>query len=401
MAEIKRNLKPIIFSLSVFGAQAMVGVYHTVLGTSLPAMRASLCLDLGQAGVFGSVFWLGFTVAILAGGVLADRYARHQVVILGCLLMGLGSAMLGLWSSLWINLVLICMLGGGTGVVTSSSTALVMGLHAGKEGFLVNVLHFFYALGTISGSYGMAYLLKQGGDWRLIYQGGSVFMLMLSAALWLLRPEAALPGKRINQRDFLKLLHEPRMMVLILVTFLAVGSQNTFSLWLVSFLAEARSFPIYYAGIGMVLFSVGMMAGRLIVGAISLRMDQIKLLLGLFLLLNVALILLLTALKLPAALAYCFVTGLGFSGIFPILLVVAGLAFSSFQGTAVGLLGTAAGMGSTILPLVISSVSVRSSLRVGIWICPIMAMSAAVLFLFTYKLPWLKKCVATQETEGD
>jgi fucose permease len=401
LAETKCNYKAAFFRFSVFGAQAMVGVYHTILGASLPAMRVTLDLDLGQAGAFGSVFWLGFTVAILAGGVLADRHARHQVVMLGCWLMGLGSAMLGCWPYLWLNLVLICLAGGGTGVVTSSSTALVMGLHPGKEGFLVNVLHFFYALGTISGSYGMAYLLKQGGDWRLIYQGGGLFMLLLPMALWFLRPVAALPGRRINQREFLRLLKEPRIMVLILATLLGVGSQNAFSLWLVSFLTEARSFPIYYAGIGMVLFSAGMMAGRLIVGGISLRLDQTKLILGLFLLLNAGLIFLLTAWNLPTALVYCFITGLGFSGIFPLLLAVAGATFPSFQGTAVGLLGTAAGIGSTLLPLVISAVSVRSSLQVGIWTCPVAVLGATLLLFVSHKLPWLKKRRQVKALEGE
>lgn len=91
------NLKLAFFKFVIFVAQAVVGVYHAILGTSLPAMRMTLDLDLSQAGAMGSAFWLGYTVSILAGGVLADRYERHKVAILGSLLMGLGSAMLGYW----------------------------------------------------------------------------------------------------------------------------------------------------------------------------------------------------------------------------------------------------------------------------------------------------------------
>lgn len=385
MSDVKSNLKLAFFKFLIFAALAVVGIYHAILGTSLPAMRMTLDLDLSQAGAMGSAFWLGYTVSILAGGVLADRYERHKVVILGSLLMGLGSAMLGYWPYLWPNLVLICMLGGGTGVVTSSSTALVMGLHPGKEALLISILHFFYALGTISGSYGMAYLLGKGGDWRWIYQGGGAFMLILPAALWFLRPRAAFFGKGINHREFLKLLKDPRMIILILVTILGLGSQNAFSLWLVSFLVESRSVSIYHAGIGMVLFSVGMMAGRLAAGVLSLRVDQVKVVMGLFLLLNAGLILLLTAWNPPLVLVYCFVAGLGFSGIFPILAAVAGSTFPSFQGTSVGLLGTAVGVGSTLLPLIISAVSVRSSLQVGIWVCPLAVMIATILFLVNNK----------------
>ncbi len=140
----------LLITIAAFVSQAMVGVFHTMLGTALPAIRQTLSMGIAQAGIFGASAWLGFTLAIFAGGVLSDLIARHRVILLGCLMMGLGAPMLGAWTSFPLNCFLIALIGGGTGVVTSSTTALVMALFPGKEGPLVNSLHFFYALGTIA-----------------------------------------------------------------------------------------------------------------------------------------------------------------------------------------------------------------------------------------------------------
>jgi len=50
-------------AITTFSSLAMVGVFQTILGTALPAMRLSFELDTAQAGLFGSVAWLGFALA--------------------------------------------------------------------------------------------------------------------------------------------------------------------------------------------------------------------------------------------------------------------------------------------------------------------------------------------------
>jgi fucose permease len=368
---------PILLTAAAFVSQTMVGVFHTMLGTALPAIRQTLSMGIAQAGIFGASAWLGFTLAILAGGVLSDLIARHRVILLGCLMMGLSALILGAWSSFPLNCLLIAVIGGGTGVVTSSTTALVMALFPGKEGLLVNSLHFCYALGTIGGSSGMALALNLGWNWRWIYQAGGLLLLILAGTFACLKLSGPRDRSALNPTMFMDLLKEKKMVFLVLVVLLGVGNQNALSYWLVSFLKEVRSFPIFYAGIGLTLFSFGLMTGRLVSGGLTLKFENVSVLLWLLILLNLTLLLLISVSGKSWILVICFWVGLGFSGIFPIALALGGISFPSHQGTAVGILGMAAGVGSTLFPYLISRASELFSMRNGLWV----SQSAAAILL--------------------
>ena len=364
-------------TIAAFISQTMVGFFHTMLGAALPAIRQTLSMTIAQAGVFGASAWLGFTLAILAGGVLSDLIARHRVILLGCLMMGMGALILGSHTSFRLNCILIALIGGGTGVVTSSTTALVMALFPKKEGALVNSLHFCYALGTIGGSTCMAWALNLGWNWRWIYQAGGLLLLALAGTFACFRLPRPIHRSALNSAVFMGLLKERKMIFLVLIVLLGVGNQNALSYWLVSFLKEVRFFPIFYADIGLTLFSFGMMTGRLVSGGLALKFRNMDILLGLLVLLNLMLLLLMSVSGRSWIVAICFCVGLGFSGIFPIALALGGISFPSQQGTAVGILGMAAGVGSTLFPYVISWVSELSTMRYGLWV----SQSAATILL--------------------
>jgi len=360
-----------------FVSQTMVGVFHTTLGTALPAIRTTLAMDIVQAGVFGSSAWLGYTVSVFAGGVLSDIFDRHRVILLGCLMMGLPALLLGKWASYPLNCFLIAMIGGGTGVITSSATALVMSLFPGKEGFIVSSLHLFYAMGAIGGSSGMAWALKLGWSWQRIYEGGGTLSLVLAGVCSCLKLTEPMNKAAVNLGTFMTLLKEKKMVFLLLIMLLGVGNQNALSYWLVSFLKEVRSFSIIYAGLGLTLFSFGLMTGRLFSGGLALKFGNVTVLLSLIALLNLMLLLLMAGGGHRWILMNCFGVGLGFSGIFPIGLALGGISFPSYQGMVVGILGTAAGVGSTMFPYLISKVSELSTMSYGLWV----SQSAVVILL--------------------
>jgi MFS family permease len=62
------------------------------------------------------------------------------------------------------------LIGAGTGMIVSTSSALVMELFPRKEGMMMNVHHFFYALGAIAGPLAMGAVLAKGGQWESIYR---------------------------------------------------------------------------------------------------------------------------------------------------------------------------------------------------------------------------------------
>lgn len=161
-----------VLTVSAFLCLAMVGLFHTILGAALPAIRNSLSMTIAQAGLLGSSAWLGFTAAVFAGGALSDLFSRQRILMLACLMIGLSAVFFGMASSFGLNCLLIGVLGAGTGMIVSASSALIMDLFPARIGLIMNVHHFFYATGAITGPLTMGYFLKQGGDWQWIYRAG-------------------------------------------------------------------------------------------------------------------------------------------------------------------------------------------------------------------------------------
>ena len=382
MSKVKN---PMALTLTAFSSLGMVGFCHTILGTALPAIRATLRMDIHQASYLGSAAWLGFSIAIFAGGALSDILRSQRVLMTACWMIGLSGLFFGRWEASLLNGLLIGILGAGTGMIVSSSSALVMELFPGKEGRIINFHHSFYALGAIAGPFLMASVLRQNGDWRWVYQGGGLFMLFIGGFFAVLPPHDPVKRKTWDSRSFLLLFREKTMILLMLIIFLSVGSQNGIYFWLVSFLKEVRSFPIFWAGLGLSLFSIGIGIGRLLSGWVVFKIGITTVLSLLLLLLMGSLFFLLRITTGPWIWVSCFMAGVGCSGLFPGLLTLGGIHFPHLSGTAIGILGTAAGIGSTFMPWSMSWVSQDATLKRGFLFVLFSALLAFILLSFSFK----------------
>jgi MFS transporter, FHS family, glucose/mannose:H+ symporter len=373
-------------TISAFLALALVGFFHTILGTVLPALRLSFGMDIAQAGLMGSSAWLGFTAAVFAGGALSDFFPRHRILMLACLMIGLSAVLFGMWQPFGWNCLLIGVLGAGTGMIVSSSSALVMDLFPGKAGTIMNIHHFFYAIGAIIGPLSMGYILKQGWSWQWIYRIGGASMLILSGVFALRRMNAQREKTPGGTRALFLLLKEKKLILLVLITIFGVGVQNGLYLWLVSYLREVRSFSILLASLGLSLYSCGMAAGRLFSGALTSRMKNTKVLFILLGLLNAVLFLFLYVSEDRLILVLCLSAGLACSGLFPGVLTLGGTHFPEWAGTTMGILGTAAGLGSTFISWWMSIASQETTLATGFFMSLLSAFIALVLVGIGYKI---------------
>ena len=370
---------------AAFSSLAMVGVFHTLLGAALPAIRSSFGIDVVRSGILGSAAWFGFTMVVLAGGALSDCIGRRRILILACSIMGICSVLLAMIRAYWINGILFALIGGGTGMIVSTSSALVMELFPRKEGMMMNVHHFFYALGAIAGPLAMGAVLAKGGQWESIYRMAGILMLVLGGAFLFMKVSGEERPLCQDRASPWGILRKRNLLILVLITLFGMGAQNGISYWLVSFLKEIRGFPILLSGLGLSLFSIGMAAGRLVSGWLAAHHGNTKVLLTLFITLHLGLFLLLHVVVEVGILFVCFLLGMGCSGLFPGLLALGGLNFSRWAGTTMGLLGTAAGVGSTVMPWLMSVASKRTSLRTGFYTAQLVGFVAFGLLLFSLK----------------
>jgi fucose permease len=341
-----------------------------IMGTALPTMRVTLQWIWPDR--LGSFFWFGLIAAMFMGGALCDILNRQRVVMLACLVMGL-SVFIG-----WDSFRLTVSFGGLAGI----------GIYSGRlHGFIpqkgrrvINVLHASTDQTLAGPGDGV---LRQNWHWRWMYHMAGITLLAVIFASF--KVEQGKYESSFNYHSFYRLLREKNLILLVLITLLGLGVQAGLFLWLVSFLQEVRSFPIFSAALGLSLFSFGMAIGRLLSGWLTARLGSTNVLLILLFTLNLALYLLVKVPHDRWPLAISFMAGIGCSGIYPVVLSLGKMNFPQLSGTTIGILGTACGVGSIIMPWLMSLVSQPTSLKVGFLVSNIAAFIAFCLILLYLK----------------
>ena len=347
-----------------FISMSFIGMSRTFLGTALPAIRSSLDLNILQAGTLTALLQLGFSIAVLVGGPISDIFKKQFILMLGCLLIGINLILFGFSEWFWINLLGITLIGIGGGLIESSSNPLLIQLFPGRESMVMNLHHFFFALGSLTGPLIMGAVLVRAIPWQWAYIGLGLFALSIFLFLLLQKSSASRKQNGFETKRIKCLLRENNFLLLFFVTFFNSGVQNGIAFWMVTFLKDIKGLPISLASYSLFIFFACLALGRLFSSYLITRFHETTYLLSLFSLLLIGLFF---AVSSPGkwSIPFFALCGLGHSGVFPSLLGMTGKIYSELPGTAMGILATGGGLGSVVVPWLMSLVSQMTTLNSG------------------------------------
>jgi FHS family glucose/mannose:H+ symporter-like MFS transporter len=370
--------------LGAFVSMSFLGMSRTFLGTALPAIRSSLDLTLLQAGTLMALLQLGFAIAVFVGGPLSDVLKKSSILMLGCFLMGLNLLLFGFSNWFWITLLGAALIGIGGGLIESSSNPLLIQLFPGKESTVMNLHHFFFAAGSLSGPVIMGTVLAKSMPWQWAYLGFGLFVLVVFCLLLSLKISSAKGDRGLEVNVISRFMSEKTFLILFFVTFFIQGVQNGISYWMVTFLKETRGFPIALASASLFLFFVSLALGRLFSSYLITKFQEPVYLLGLFSFLFAALFM---ASSVPGKWTIIFFALCGFahSGVFPCLLAMAGKLYPENPGTAMGLVATGSGIGAMAIPWFMSLISQVTTLQTGFLSFEIFVMISLLLMSIHFK----------------
>jgi FHS family glucose/mannose:H+ symporter-like MFS transporter len=368
-------------TMGAFLSMGLLGMSRTFLGTTLPSIRTSFELNLLQAGTFPALLQLGYSLAVFAGGPLSDTLEKRRMLASGCLLIGLSLFLFGASGWLWVSLVFVTFIGVGGGLIESSSNPLLVQLFRGRESSVMNIHHFFFAVGSLSGPLIVGAALARGITWQEAYRFYGVFALLISAGLFLPGSPPIRSDRPFDRRGMGTLLRDPAFLTLFAITFLSVGVQNGIAYWLVTFLQGTKGFSIGLASTSLSLFFVCLAIGRLLTSYLITRFRETVYLLALF---SLVLVTLAFVIALPGlgALPFIGLCGLAQAGVFPSLLGRAGRLYPKTPGTALGLIATGTGLGSMVIAWLISLVSQLAGLRAGFAFLELVLLLCVVLMSY-------------------
>ena len=382
-----------------FISLGLMGASFAFWGTSLPALRVLLDINIEKAALLTACGQASHALVCFLGGILSDLMRRDKVLMAGCFFLGSGVFLLGNLDTYFANVLLVLWMGIGSGLILSGSNALLVGLYPDKKGPIMNIHHGTFGVFSLVSPLIMGYLVLQQDRWQQGYDGLGILLLALGV-FFAFTTTASVPslGLRKFVGDLGKAAANAGFGHLMLMGFLGVGTQFALMFLSVTFLTEAKNLGIFQASVVLSLFFVGLFVGRFCCAWIALRVLNTRIIVFLLVLQTISLFIAWRSEGWMSALALV-ASGLACSGIFPCLLALTGSLFFGVAGTALGLLASMNSLGGVCIVWISGMLSQSGGIGFGFLAMVISSAAGLLLFLLRYG-PLVKEEKAFKQMAG-
>lgn len=367
--------------LAVILAIFVYGMTAATLGTILPNLSERFQLTPSQNGSIAFAQALGLIVASLLVGPLLDVEGKKVGLILGMAFVSAALLSLPRCKGYWPMLLLFLLLGLGGGTVVTGANALASDVGSAHRASVLNMVNLFFGLGGFVTPFIAANLFAK--NWvRLCYTiaGFSLLSLAVEAITPMPAPVGA-AGFAIG--DAGHVLGQPILLMLGLFLFLYVSCEVGVWNWLprhliVQGIPESVALNILSIG-----FALGLLAGRLLVTPILIRVSAITVLLIASIAMAVTTFLMLRTKSPKLTLALVALAGISMAPVFPTTLAIVGNAFPRLTSTAIGIAITCGWVGLAVSSRVIGAIAGDDPLRIrkALMVIPIASVLMILLSL--------------------
>ncbi len=313
-----KHIVPVFLSFYIMGFVDLVGV-------ATGYIKQDFNLSDSMAQLLPSMVFIWFALVSIPTGIFQDRRGKKKTVTLSMLITGIGLVIPFVHYSYATVVIAFIILGIGNTILQVSANPLLIDISS-KESKAANLSlsQFIKAIASMLGPILTAVLARYTGNWKIIFPIYAILSVL--AALWLssVKIEESKPDKEpATLKTVLRLFKVKYIVVMLLSVFFMVGFDVAINSNIANFLSTRFSINLETASMGISVYFAALMVGRF-AGAFLLRKLNItKFLIFSTILTLVGLAGIIGISNLSLAWVMIFITGLGFSNIFPIIFTIA------------------------------------------------------------------------------
>jgi fucose permease len=346
------------------------GGIGTTAGATLPLVIRHFEWSYLAAGWIFAASAAGYFLSTFVTGLVLPHLGIRRLMVVGLLLQAIGIGGFGTGSSLPINMVMFVILGLGQGAVEVSINVGVVRIETPGQSRLMNLVHSAFTIGAMAAPFMAGFLAWMQAPWRWVYMimaAVAVGMLVwtVRAGSWMNHHESQHASNASgNSREHSK-LRDPLLVFLAATIFFYVGAEIGISNWIAEYFVKIHQTSASVGALMVALFWFGVFLGRMAHGLWDHGKRQ-----GNHLLISSlgSLVALLLAIwiRMPwlSALLF-FLTGVGYSIVYPCVMSLIGMSFPKRQSAAIGMVSTSGGLGVFLFPFAMSALSERFGLVNG------------------------------------
>ncbi|WP_316171713.1 MFS transporter [Bradyrhizobium sp. SZCCHNRI1058] len=342
----------------------------------VPFAKQRLGVDDATLGLLLLSLGVGSVASMLAAGLLSAHYGSKPVVIVSGIALALFLPLLAIAATPTTLALALFAFGAALGSLDVAVNIQAIDVERLSERPLMSGFHAQFSIGGFAGSGVMTALLAFDVAPLL----GTLACCALALAAMIVAAPRLMASKPAQSGPLLVLPHGAVLLLAALaaIMFLVEGAMLD---WSALLLASSGRLPAAQAGLGYIMFSIAMTAGRLVGDAVVARIGDRATLLGGSASAIAGFVLLLAAPWVAAAMAGFALIGLGASNLVPVLFRRAGAQTAMPVGLAVAAVTTAGYSGVLLGPAGIGFIAAATSLPAAFW------MLAALLVIVLLSAP--------------
>lgn len=346
---IKRNLWKIapafaaLFSLTVFAVSANI----------IPSILLRAAGDLHISPEFLSwtttIQFVGFIIATIAGGVLADLVGKKTVFLAACFLTIFGALLWYCAGPLEMVFFGSLGMGMGGGILESMSSALLSDLFPDKRKLYLNLSQAAYCIGAASGPYMIGKLLRRDQlSWHLIF----LFLIAMAGVLLVIFALSRIPRSReeeeISFQVFKRIIKQWSFICPCIVIFLYVFAETAHMVFINYYLRNRFDAPEAWAIYGLSIFWLSMTLGRMICAFIDESVSYRKIIASMMFVAGILMLSQTMVQQWQISLVIFALTGFVFSGIWPMIIGYTAKINPGYSGTVIGITVASGAIGAVV-----------------------------------------------------
>lgn len=317
-----------IFLALIYLAFISLGLPDSLLGASWPMMHIYFGVPIGHAGLVSFIISSCTILSSLFSHRLIRRFGTGKIMVASVAMTAIALTAFSISPSFTWLLAFAIPLGLGAGAVDSGLNEFVAEHYEAKH---MNWLHCFWGVGAMLGPILVSSLTQWGYSWRSGYasismlQFGLVVLLIFSLPMWKKFENFATEhptethNAPTNQGLFAPLRAKGALLAM-LTFFLYTSMEASMMLWGATYLVKMKNILPENAAGWISLFFLGITAGRMLSGFISIKLSNESLIRIGTILTLAGFVIMLLPMPAPFTLASFIMIGLGLAPIFPSML---------------------------------------------------------------------------------
>ena len=337
-------------------------------------------------GLIGSMRGVTLLPMVVASGVLADRFGKRMLLVLGSAAAAGGLGLMGSAPSYGLLLVASGVAGVGCGVFEAVVSPLVVEMYPARATARLNLVHASFNMGIVLSS--ASYLaVHWGGDWRVVFPWAALAGVVVTALFGVGRYPATVPGKEASA-SLGGILRRPLFWALVAAMSLTAGVELGATTWIANFIESETEAPGLYGAAGLGAFALAMMVGRLMTTGLARRVRPIGILFFSAVLGAGTIVIAAYARHWAVNIVFFGLTGVFIACFWPTILAYASERFGSSSSTLFALLSAAGILGTMLTPYLVGRIADASDLGTGIAALGALLVVSAIIFAGC----WINEC---------